>query len=272
LATAAVTRPSDGGGLQRPLRRIVSLVPSTTESVFAFGRGDWLVGCTRYCKEPREPLAAVPRIGGTKNPRRDAIMALEPDLVLANAEENRAEDLLWLGERVPLLVQTPCTVAEALTCLHELAGRLDAVAAARSVLQRIERAAAAAAPGQQPLRVFFPIWKKPWMSANATTFVRDVLRCAGAANVCDALPARYPEVTPEWVRSQAPEAVLLPSEPWEFTSAERDELAAASVFGAVPVELCDGRDFCWHGARLAEGLDRAAAVVAQVRRLARAEQ
>ena len=270
-----MTSPHAVGGARQPLRRIVSLVPSTTETVFAFGRGDWLVGCTRYCTEPREPLAAVPRIGGTKNPRREAILSLEPDLVLANAEENRAEDLQWLGERVPLLVQTPCTVAEAHECLRELAERLDAVEAASQVLQRIEagRAAAAATHAQQPpLRVFFPIWKKPWMSVNATTFVHDVLRCAGAANVCAGLPVRYPEVTPEWVRSQQPESVLLPSEPWEFTIAERDELAGEQVFGAVPVELCDGRDFCWHGARLAAGLDRAAAVVAHVRRLARARQ
>ncbi|MFN6194070.1 MAG: helical backbone metal receptor, partial [Planctomycetota bacterium] len=107
-----------------PPRRIVSLVPSTTETVCAFGARERLVGCTRYCTEPAAALRGVARIGGTKNPKRDAIAALRPDLVLANAEENRPDDLEWLAARAPVLVQTPRTVAEAAAALGELAARL----------------------------------------------------------------------------------------------------------------------------------------------------
>lgn len=247
-------------------QRIVSLVPSTTETVCAFGRGAALVGCTRYCVEPHGALATIPRIGGTKNPRREAILALEPDLVLANAEENRTEDLEWLGARVPVVVQTPCSVAEALACLRALAILLDAGEAARRLLSRIESSIArAAADLRPPLRVFLPIWRKPWMSVSAATFAHDVLRCAGATNVCAGLAARYPEVTAEWVRKQHPDAVLLPSEPWEFSPAECLELAGSRVLGDGPVVLCNGRDFCWHGVHVARGLDGARTVVDGVR-------
>lgn len=94
-------------------QRIVSLVPSTTESVCALGARDRLVGCTNWCTHPADSLHGIARIGGTKNPKREAIARLEPDLVLSNAEENREEDLEWLRARVPVLVQTPCTATEA---------------------------------------------------------------------------------------------------------------------------------------------------------------
>ena len=248
--------------------RIVSLVPSTTESVCALGAGTRLVGCTRYCTEPEEQLASVARVGGTKNPARERIAALRPDLVLGNAEENRAEDLAWLGERFPVLVQTPRSVVEAAAALRELAARLDAVGAVQPFLLRIEAQLAAAAAGnlgKEPVPVFYAIWKKPWMSINRDTFVHDVLRIAGARNVCADEAARYPEVDVERGPAQRAALVLLPNEPWEFTAAQRDELAAACVFGDARLVLCDGRDFCWHGTRMADGLGRARELVARAR-------
>jgi ABC-type Fe3+-hydroxamate transport system substrate-binding protein len=248
--------------------RIVSLVPSTTESVCALGRGARLVGCTRYCTEPSRELAQVARIGGTKNPACERIAALRPDLVLGNAEENRAEDLAWLGERFPVLVQTPRSVVEAAGALRELAARLDARDAVQPFLLRIEAqlaATAAANLDREPVPVFYAIWKKPWMSINRDTFVHDVLAIAGASNVCADAEARYPEVDVAKGPTQCPALVLLPNEPWEFTAAERDELARTRVFGDARLLLCDGRDFCWHGTRMADGLGRAAELVRRAR-------
>jgi ABC-type Fe3+-hydroxamate transport system substrate-binding protein len=245
-------------------QRVVSLVPSTTETVCRIGAAPRLVGCTRYCTEPEGALAGVPRLGGTKNPARDAILRQRPDLVLANAEENRPEDVAWLAERVPVLVQTPRTVREAAADLRTLATTLGLAGAARPFVDTIDAWLAAGdgtpAPAR-PLRVYYAIWRQPWMSVGRDTFVHDVLRLCGAENVCADEPARYPAVDPATAVQRDTGVVLLASEPWAFDDAQRDELAAARVFGAARLATCDGRDFCWHGVHMAAGLPRARALL-----------
>lgn len=251
-----------------PAARIVSLVPSTTESVCELGAAARLVGCTRYCTEPRSDLAGKVRVGGTKNPSLERIARLRPDLVLGNAEENRPEDLAWLRARFPVLEQTPCTVVEATQSLRDLAVQLDAQEALQPFLLRIEAQLAAAAVAnidRRPLRAFYAVWPKPWMGVNGSTFVHDVLRIAGATNVCANAVARYPEVTPDEVRAAAPEIVLLPDEPWEFKAGDVGAFAQHRLFGEARLALCSGRDFCWHGTRMADGLGRATALVQGLR-------
>lgn len=250
-------------------QRIVSLVPSTTESVCALGAAARLVGCTRFCIEPAAELRHVPRLGGTKNPNRERIAQLEPDLVLANAEENRAEDIDWLRARCRVLVQTPTTVVEAVAALRELAVELDAREELVPFLLRIEAqlaAAAAANLGHRPLRVFYAVWAKPWMGVARGTFVHDVLRCIGAENVTAEAMARYPEVTPEAVVAAGADVVLLPDEPWQFGDEDVTAFAAAGTFGRARLVRCSGRDFCWHGTAMADGLGRAAGVLRAARR------
>ena len=248
--------------MERPPARIVSLVPSTTESVCTFGAAARLVGCTRWCTEPAAALAHVRRIGGTKNPDREAIAALAPDLVLANAEENRAEDIEWLQQRVPVLVQTPRTVPDAIAELRVLAGRLGAGGAANDLIAAIaaEPPRAEAPSGRVP-RVYYAIWRKPWMSVGRETFIEDVLTRSGAVNVCAGEAGHYPEVEPAAAVARGVDVVLLASEPWAFDAAQRDAVRAARVFGDARVELCDGRDFCWHGTHMRIGLPRARALI-----------
>lgn len=245
-------------------KRIVSLVPSTTESVCEFGAADRLVGCTRYCTEPDASLREVTRIGGTKNPDKEAVARLQPDLVLANAEENRPEDIEWLQARVPVLVQTPRTIVEAGKDLRVLAEHLHLLADAEPFLLRVEAQIAAAqvqALTGPPVRVYYAIWRMPWMTVNRDTFVHDVLRLCGAECVAAADPERYPSLEPQEAIVRGVELVLLASEPWAFDAAQRDELAASRTFGDARIVVCDGRDFCWHGVRMAEGLGRALAAI-----------
>lgn len=248
-----------------PPRRIVSLVPSTTESVCVLGAADRLVGCTRYCTEPAAALAGVATIGGTKNPDLEAILALAPDLVLGNAEENRAEDLDALAARAPTLVQTPRTVAEAVGDLRALAARLGVPEAVAPIAARID-ALLAEPPPEQGARVYYAIWRKPWMTAGADTFIADVLRCCGArplAAPADRGASRYPALAPAEAVAAGVDIALLASEPWEFDEAQRREVAADRLFGDAAVRLVDGRDFCWHGVRMADGLQRARAALAR---------
>jgi len=110
--------------------------------------------------------------------------------------------------------------------------------------------------------------KELWVSSGRwDRYVRDVLRCAGARNVCDALEGRYPEVSVEWLRSQQVDVVVLPDEPWEFTPADRDALAAGGEFPAGARVLCaSGKDFCWHGVRTAPGLGAVRSLLRPLRR------
>ncbi len=247
-------------------QRLVSLMPSTTESVCAFGAGDRLVGCTRYCTHPPDRLAGVARIGGTKNPDREKVMSLQPGLVLGNAEENRPEDLEWFASRVPVLLQTPRTVAEAVVALRELAHAVgDPGAALPAVERTVASLAATAVAATQPSpRVYYAIWRKPWLTVGGDTFVHDVLRCCGAVNVAAAAEARYPEMAPDAAVSRGVDVVLLASEPWAFDAAQRCELAASATFGQARLVLCDGRDFSWHGTHMAVGLLRAQSLLQQV--------
>jgi ABC-type Fe3+-hydroxamate transport system substrate-binding protein len=245
-------------------KRIVSLVPSTTESICEFGGADRLVACTRYCTEPELALRALPRIGGTKNPNRDAIAALAPDLVLANAEENRPEDIEWLAARFPTFVRTPCSIVEAAHDLRSLAERLQLLDEAEPFLLRIEAQIASAeveALTKPKVLVYYAIWRLPWMTVNRATFVHDVLELCGARCVAADDPERYPNLEPSEAVARGVQLVLLASEPWAFDEAQRDEVAAARWFGDASIALCDGRDFCWHGVRMASGLGRALAAI-----------
>jgi ABC-type Fe3+-hydroxamate transport system substrate-binding protein len=214
--------------------------------------------------EPELALRQVPPVGGTKNPDLQAIAALAPDLVLANAEENRPEDIDWLTARFPTLVQTPRSVVEAGNELRVLATRIGLLEQAEPFLLRIEAQIAdaeVAALTRPPVRVYYAIWRMPWMTINRDTFIHDVLRLCGASCVASDDPVRYPQMEPIDAIARGVDLVMLASEPWEFDEDQRQQIAGAKLFGDAPVALCDGRDFCWHGVRMADGLGRALAVI-----------
>ena len=206
--------------------RIVSLVPSVTESLFALGLGDRVVGVTEWCIHPRDLPARVARVRGTKNPDCAAIGALAPDLVLANLEENREIDVRRLRARgLAVWVDYPRTVAEAIEHLRRLA-RLGATPAALdAVLAPIEDALAhpGARRTRAPLRGSIAVWRDPWMTLSRDTYAHDLLACAGIANVfADATERRIALTGRGGAR---PGAVPVPDEPYRFGAADADELA-----------------------------------------------
>ncbi len=240
-------------------RRIVSLVPSTTETLFALDRAERIVGRTRYCIEPGGRVDSIATVGGTKNPRLEQIAALEPDLVLANAEENRAEDLAWLEQRFRVLVQTPRTVADVITNLRQLGQALGAQRAAGEIVADIDTALREAdrwRQGAQRRTTLYVIWPKPWMSISGDTYIADMMRLAGLDNATESEGDRYPSLSEEQLVGKA-DLVLLPDEPWEFTATQRDELEQMGTFGDSVLICCSGRDFCWHGAHTATGVRNA---------------
>jgi ABC-type Fe3+-hydroxamate transport system substrate-binding protein len=220
--------------------RVVSIVPSLTEAVAVTAPG-LLVGATDWCTHPAD--LDVPRIGGTKNPDVAAIAALAPDVVVANAEENRAPDLDALRDAGLAVHLTDIrTLDDAFT---GLAGMLAACGLDRPAWLDEARAAWDALPEPaQRRRAVVPIWRKPWMAVGRDTFTGSVLARLGIDNALAGDPERYPRIDP----ADLPEhnLVVLPDEPYLFTPDDGPEAFAA------PSVLVSGRLLTWYGPSLVD--------------------
>jgi len=250
--------------------RLVSLCPSLTELVFDLGRGDDLVGRTKFCVHPKGRVERVESVGGTKNPKVARIVELAPDLVLLNEEENRREDAEALAAAgVRCHVSFPRDVDDTARMVREIGAVLERRAEAERVAADIERRAARvreSARGAPAVRYAYLIWRNPWMVAGADTFVTAMLALPGGVNVFAEHPERYPTVTPEDIAAADPDAVLLSSEPFPFKEKHADELAAVTGLPRGRMDFVDGEYLTWHGSRTPDGIDYAERVIADVRR------
>jgi ABC-type Fe3+-hydroxamate transport system substrate-binding protein len=225
--------------------RVVSLVPSVTETLLAWGVEP--VACTRFCEQP-----SLPHVGGTKDPDIAAIVRLAPDLVVVNDEENRREDAETLAAAgVPLHVTTVRSVADVAPALAALAERLGLPSDICE--QELTHSGSLCA---QKRVAFVPIWRRPWMSVNADTYGSSMLAAVGLGNVYADAPERYPTVTLEDAAGRRPDVVVAPSEPYPFRARHVPELETVA-----PVVLVDGRDLFWWGVRTPAALSRLAAAI-----------
>jgi ABC-type Fe3+-hydroxamate transport system substrate-binding protein len=221
-------------------RRVVSLVPSLTESIADTGR---LVGATDYCIHPAG--LEVARVGGTKWPDVAAVVALAPDLVLANAEENRPEDVAALrAAGIAVWVTYPRTLEAAFGSLAAMFGALSIgapgwLAEARRVW--------APAPAQPYRRAVIPVWRRPWIVVGSDTFAGDVLARLGVTNVYAEAAQRYPRPSLDELRASGADLVVLPDEPYAFTAQDGPE-----AFPGVRCALVSGRHLTWYGPSLVE--------------------
>lgn len=230
-----------GTAVELPARvgRVVSLVPSLTEAVAATAP-DLLVGATDWCSHPAD--LEVARVRGTKNPDVPAVLALRPDLVLANAEENRESDVAALREAgVAVWVTFPRTLPEALVSLERA---LAACGLARPVWLDDARAAWADPWAGPRRRALVPVWRRPWMAVGSGTFTGDVLARLGVDNVLADSPERYPRVA---LADLPPyDLVVLPDEPYAFSPEDGPECFSA------PSRCVSGRHLTWYGPSLVE--------------------
>lgn len=235
--------------LQWPPRRIISLVPSQTELLFDLGVENRVVGVTRYCEFPARARKHKTLIGGTKQVQLDRITALKPDLILGNKEENSKDDIEALSERYPVWMSDIETVDGALDMINRVGELVGRAAAARDMAARVARSLDAlntASESSAP-RVAYFIWRKPFMVVGQQTFIDDLLRRAGFANVFSWLE-RYPEVTADELAAAAPDVVFLSSEPFPFEAKHIDEMR--QLLPSAHVCIVDGTLFSWYGSRL----------------------
>lgn len=276
--------------------RVISLVPSVTESLFDLNLGPRLVGITDYCTKPSEGVQTLPRVGGTKNPNLDQIIALRPDLVIMNDEENRLEDAVALQTAgIHVWSTGPRTVAEAINLLWEIMDVFDEPTMVPRIrhIEQVMDFVLLASKNAPTVRTFVPIWRDPWMTINQETYVHDLMAILGLSNVfgererryplqadlgqaephppekIEGRDTRYPRVSLDEVVAQQPELIFLPTEPYLF----EDEDAAIFYELDIPaahygtIYRIDGSLLMWHGTRLAYALNELPPIVDEVRTL-----
>lgn len=233
--------------LAAPPKRIVSVVPSQTELLFDLGLEAEVVGITKFCIHPEKWFRSKERVGGTKQLNIEKIASLQPDLILANKEENEKQQMEALEKIAPVWLSDITTLPEALTMIEQVGNICDRSEKAKAISKGIQTAFESLQVSRQPLRVAYAIWRNPWMWAAAGTFIHDLFCRAGWENVL-AGQVRYPEISLEAVRHLNPELILLSSEPYPFGEKHIPEVQAACP--SAKIILADGEMFSWYGSRL----------------------
>lgn len=227
--------------LPSAVRRVVSLVPSLTESIAATDQS-LLVGATRWCSHPGD--LAVTRVGGTKNPDLQVILGLAPDLVLANEEENREPDVAALRAGGAAVYVTDVRTVDG--AVRSLAGVLGACGLGYPAwLHDAARAWDRPRISAPRRSAVVPVWRRPWMALGRDTFAGDVLARLGVDNAFAGSSQRYPRIDPESLPPH--DVVVLPDEPYRFHASDGPE-----VFAPTPCVLVSGRHLTWYGPSLVE--------------------
>lgn len=256
----------DAAGVEHPCAgdkaRIVSLVPSITELLFALGLGNRIVGRTGFCVHPREAVRAVPKVGGTKAVKLDAIRALAPTHVIVNIDENEKPTIDALAQFVPHVIVThPLTPHDNLSLYALLGGIFGCEAQARTLADalssRLDAVGRETRPEQQ---VLYVIWRDPWMTIARDTYISAMLRLVNWRTWPDveggfAGADRYPTFDFDSPQLAGVQRILLSSEPYRFTAKHRDALAADPRLAGKTVQLVDGELISWYGSRAIEGVD-----------------
>jgi ABC-type Fe3+-hydroxamate transport system substrate-binding protein len=228
--------------------RIVSLVPSQTELLYDLGLREEVVGITKFCIHPKEWHQTKTIIGGTKKIDFEKITTLKPDLVIGNKEEDLKEDIDKTSESFPVWVSDIKHIEAALNmiqCLGEITGRIGN---AEEIIQKIKSAFDAFESLKNKKRVLYLIWRKPWMSVNADTFIHEMLVKCGFENVAKANPNRYPVLLDNELQDLRPEVIFLSSEPYPFKEKHFHELRR--ILPDTAFLLVDGEAFSWYGSHL----------------------
>jgi ABC-type Fe3+-hydroxamate transport system substrate-binding protein len=225
--------------------RIVSLVPSQTELLHYLGLEQSVAGITKFCVHPETWFRSKPRVGGTKQLSIEAIHKLQPDLIIANKEENVKEQVEALANDYPVWVSDVNNLGDAYNMIASIGQMVQRTEAAQDLINKIKEGFAALPEPHTPLRTAYLIWREPYMTIGRDTFIHDMLTRCGFENIF-AAQTRYPTVTLDALRQC--QLLLLSSEPYPFKQQHADELQ--QHLPGVKIVLVDGEMFSWYGSRL----------------------
>ncbi len=231
--------------------RIVSLVPSITELLAYLQMDDQVMAITKFCVHPDNWFNSKTRIGGTKNPRLQDIIKLNPDLIIANKEENRKEDIEYLKQYSQVYVSDVVDMAGNLKMIADIGILTGKTVLAEELLSGISKALQDL-PIYTPSSALYFIWKSPWLSVGADTFIHHMMQLAGFSNLL-AAQTRYPEADIKNWNLDPPEYVLLSSEPYPFTEKHISEVQ--EIFPNSKIILVNGEYFSWYGSRVLMALE-----------------
>jgi ABC-type Fe3+-hydroxamate transport system substrate-binding protein len=233
-------------------QRIVSLVPSQTELLYDLGLETEVAGITKFCIHPESWFRNKKRIGGTKNVHIDWVHSLQPDLIIANKEENVKEQVEALAEHYPVWISDVNNLEDACDMIHELGAITGKAARAAAIVKNIRHGFAQFQPLSPALSTAYLIWKNPWMTIGNDTFIHFMLSRCGLQNVFgDRI--RYPAITIEDLQMARCQLLLLSSEPYPFKQQHIDELQ--QQLPDTQIMLVDGEMFSWYGSRLLHAPD-----------------
>lgn len=230
-------------------KRIVSLVPSQTELLHDLGLEETVVGITKFCIHPQHWFRNKTRIGGTKQVHIDRVAALQPDLILANKEENIKEQVDALRAIAPVWTSDIHDIRTALDMIQAIGTITERTAAATTIIHHIQEAFqhwSLQKPAISATAAYL-IWQDPYMTVGQDTFIHQLMQEAGFSNVF-ASGNRYPAISMQDLQSAAPAFLLLSSEPYPFQEKHiayfREQLPHTKVI------LVDGEMFSWYGSRI----------------------
>jgi len=231
-----------------PPQKIISLVPSQTELLFDLGLEDETIGITKFCIHPDSWFRTKKRIGGTKNVNIEAIKALQPDLIIANKEENTKEQVELLATLFPVWISDIKSIEEAIEMIKQIGAITDKNDQAERIVENIRHNKDSIAKEKNKAeKVAYLIWRNPWMCAGGDTFISNMITEAGWTNVFSDRQ-RYPEITLEELKVAIPDHIFLSSEPYPFKETHIREIKES--IPDVKITLVDGEMFSWYGSRL----------------------
>lgn len=238
---------SSPAGLNYTPGRIISLVPSQTELLHNLGLTDEVVGITKFCVHPAEWLKTKAKIGGTKNIYYHEIEQLQPDLIIANKEENEQFPIETLAKKFPVLVTDVHCLTEALQMINDIGVLTGKQSEAKHLIKNIELKFQQLPIFQAPVKMLYLIWQKPYMTIGGDTFINNMLEKCGLQNVF-AGKKRYPEITIDQIKETDFQLLLLPSEPYPFQQKHLTDWQ--KTLPNRKIQLVNGEYFSWYGSRL----------------------
>lgn len=254
--------------LAQPAERIVSLVPSESETLHYLGAEDRIAGITKFCERPWSMFKAKTRVGGPKDPDVDRIRELEPDLILCNKEENEKDAVEELREIAPVYVSFVVKVDEAAQLIADLGALTGCGENAAEMVAQIAQGRETVAGAKADYtfrRVLHLVWKDPYMTVSRDTYIYDLLTQAGLEPVVPRIRKRYPMIDGDFIRECNPEAVFFPDEPYKFKFSDidefREEFADLACVRNDGLYKIDGATVTWFGYRTTLAFDYIAKVM-----------